>query len=350
MFFDDDHVIRLGRSLLAWQTEQDMRYATEFFQPEQVDLNELARVGAGVRQAYALDISLPGDRSALADSRVIVFRRGRIDASLLEAAPRLKLVQRIGESPHTIDLDAARSLGVHVSCLPRPTLVHVAEHVLLLIIALSRRLLAADHSVRSYVREAGRAGDVAYNWPGISGISLVAGKTLGIVGFGEIGRLLAHRARALGMNVVFTDNEEVIEDRLPGREVQQVRLDDLLQMSDFVSLHVPALPGGPPLIGLSDLRKMRPTAYLINAARGTLVDEDALYEVLVSGRLAGAGLDVHACEPRGSSDRFAALSNVVLTPHLAGGSRTGVIEEIAAAFDNIQDVLADLPPRHALVV
>lgn len=350
VFFDNDHVIRLGRSLLAWQADQDRQYAKEFFQPEVVAYEELASVGANLRSAHSLDVRPLGESAAMTDSCAIIFRRGRFDASLLKSAPQLKLLQRIGESPHMIDLDAARSRGIHVSCLPRRTLAHVAEHVLLLMLALSRNLLAADHAVRNSADAPGKAGSVAYNWAAVAEISPLAGRTLGIIGLGEIGQLLARRARALDMRVVFTDRKAISEDRLPRSDIQQLELQDLLLVSDFVSIHVPPLPGGTPLIGASQLRLMRPTAYLINAARGALLDEDALYDALVAGRLAGAGLDVHAREPRGLGDRFAELPNVVLTPHLAGGSRKGVLEEIAAVFDNIQDVLAGLPPRHARVV
>ncbi|MGX5805496.1 NAD(P)-dependent oxidoreductase [Bradyrhizobium sp. Arg314] len=347
MFFDTDHVIRLGRSLLAWETDQDRHYASEFFEPEVVGREDLAAVGQALRNAYRLDVAPLADSAAIAGASAIVFRRGRLDASLIAAAPRLRLIQRVGASPHMIDLESARSRGIFVSCLPRRTLAHVAEHVLLLMLSLSRNLLASDRAVRNSVGPSGEAGGVAYNWASVPDISLLAGKTLGIIGFGEIGHLLARRASAFEMKVVFTDSETISGDRLPASDIRQLGLEDLLRASDFVSVHVPPLPNGRPLIGAAQLRLMRHGANFLNAARGSLVDEDALYEALASGRLGGAGLDVHAREPRGRGDRFATLQNVVLTPHLAGGSRKGVLDEIAAVYENILDVLAGEPPRHA---
>jgi len=348
-FLDQDHVVRLGRSLLAWESDEDRTYARDFFLPEIVDEPELCGVGKPLRECHRLSVAPLGDEETLREADVLVFRRGRIDAGLLARAPNLKIIQRIGASSHPIDVEAARERGIFVSCLPRPTLVHVSEHVVLLMLALSRRILDCDRAVRAPDVGAGVPGKEAYNWANIGGLSLLAGKTLGIAGYGEIGQLLARRAKGFGMRIVCTDRETIDPAQLSEAGVEQVPFADLLRKADFVSVHVPPLPDGRPLIGAAELAAMKPTAFLINTARGVLVDEDALYEAAVGGRIAGAALDVHLREPRGIGDRFASLPNLVLTPHIAGGSRKGVLDEMAAIFANISDVLAGHAPRHARV-
>ncbi|MGO4833194.1 2-hydroxyacid dehydrogenase, partial [Rhizobiaceae sp. 2RAB30] len=221
-FLDPDHVVRLGRSLLAWEDEADRTYARNFLLPEVVEEAELSRIGAHLRDTCCLRVAPFGDEGALRDADVVVFRRGRIDADLLACAPKLKLVQRIGESSHPIDLHAARARGIAVSCLPRPTLTHVAEHVVLLMLALSRRLLDADAAVRTGGAAMGVPGGESYNWANVGPLSLLAGKTLGIVGFGEIGQLLARRAQGFGMRVVCADRHPIERARLADAGIEQV--------------------------------------------------------------------------------------------------------------------------------
>ncbi len=348
-FLDPDHVVRLGRSLLAWEDEADRTYARDFLLPEVVEEADFSRLGAHLRSTYCLRVATFGDEDALRDADVLVFRRGRVDADLLARAHKLRLVQRIGESSHPIDLHAVRARGIAVSCLPRPTLTHVAEHVLLLMLALSRRVLDADAAVRAGRSGVGVPGGESYNWGNVGPLSTLAGKTLGIVGFGEIGQLLVRRAQGFGMRVVCADRHPIERTRLADAGVEQVTLDVLLRRADFVSVHVPPLPDGRPLIGAPELAAMRRSAFLINTARGALVDEDALFAALTDGGIAGAGLDVHSREPRGIGDRFASLPNVVLTPHMAGGSRKGVLDEMGAIFANIGDVLSGDAPRHGSV-
>ena len=347
-FLDPDHVVRLGRSLLAWEGAEDRKYARDFFLPELVDEADLAQAGAALRDRFHPRVAPISDETALHAAHVLVFRRGRIDAGLLARAPKLKFIQRIGASTLPIELEAARERGVAVSCLPRPTLVHVAEHVMMLMLGLSRRLLDCDAAVRRG-SSPGMPGKEAYNWANIGGLTRLEGKTLGIAGFGEIGQLLARRAGGFGMRILCCDRKELDPGWLTALGIEQVPFAELVRQADFLSVHVPPLQEGRPLIGAAELGAMRPTAFLINTARGVLVDEDALYDALARGRIAGAALDVHLREPRGVGDRLASLPNVVLTPHLGGGSRLGVLEEMTAIFANIGDVLGGGAPRHARV-
>lgn len=347
LFLDGDHVIALARAILAWD-DSGRAYARAFFLPEAVDMDMLERLSMPLRATHATAAVGGGDRMAR-EAEVLVFRRGDIDRKLLENHPKLKLVQRLGESPHMIDLEAAGERAIAVSCLQRQTLAHVAEHVLFLALCLLRQHKAAFGAFGRDGAPAGMAGEVSYNWPGITGVSTLFGKTLGIVGMGEIGSLLAARAAAFGMRILFSDSTPIEITAIKALGARQVALEELLARSDIVSIHVPPKPGAAPLIGRAEIAAMRQGALLINTSRGAQVDEDALYDALQSGRIAGVGLDVHGREPRGPSDRFALCGNVVLTPHIGGGSRLGVLAEIAAIYENIERVLSGHYPRHGLI-
>jgi phosphoglycerate dehydrogenase-like enzyme len=349
VFLDDDHVVKVARTLMQDPSASQEDHLRAFFAPEVVDV-EASRALArgllprdGVRSGLAADVGLE-------TASAIVFRRGRIDDKLLGASPSLRLVQRLGAGSDGIDLAAAARRGIQVSCLPRPTLMLAAEHTMALMLALAKRVVFADSAIRSDSSStvAGNSGDIAYNWLGLDGIRSLYGLTLGIVGMGEIGRLVSERARGFGMRVVYTDRQRLdpaLEEQLcvAWRDMPQ-----LLQDSDVVSVHVPNTADNRRLIDRDAIGRMRKDAFLLNTSRGALVDEDALYDALIEGRLAGAGLDVHEREPR-APDRFCKLGNVVLTPHIAGGSRLAVLREIGAIFDNVRAALAGEPVPHARI-
>jgi phosphoglycerate dehydrogenase-like enzyme len=351
VFLDDDHVIKLARLLLSSSGPEDERWVGGFFAPEQVDVGGLLELGAGLRYRDGVAIELAGPSGPPVGTSIIAFRRGAVGAETIGNCPDLRLIQRLGEDCDPIDRGAAAALGVEVSCLPRRTLRHTADHAMALILALAKRLLAADRAVRAGVGADGGSalGEVAYNWAGLDGVGGLTGRRLGIVGFGEVGRLLAARARGFEMRVLYTSPLRLSATRERQLGVEFVALEQLLERSEFVSLHVPGTAANRGLIGAAEIARMAPGAFLVNTSRGSVVDEDALYDALLSGRLAGAGLDVHASEPRPASDRFCGLENVILTPHVSGGSRRGVLAEIASMFDNFRSVLAGSPPIHGRV-
>jgi phosphoglycerate dehydrogenase-like enzyme len=327
---DDDHVLRLVRGLLT----ADATAVRAFFVPETVDVDAAFALADGVR--------LTEDAAD-----VLLFRRGEVSRAVIEAHPGIRLIQRLGEDPGPIDLEAARDHGVAVSCLPRRTLRHAAEHALLLMLALSKRLLVADRAVRAGTPPPVGATDgdgVAYNWPAIDGLGGLAGRTLGVIGLGELATHVVRRARAFEMDAIYHSVPELPEERERALGVSRRSLDELLAEADVVSVHVPGTTAG--LLGARELALMRPQALLINTSRGRVIDEDALYDALVTGAIAGAGLDVHRVEPRPPGDRFAALENVVLTPHIAGGSRLNTLDEVGAMFENMRAVMAGGPPPH----
>jgi phosphoglycerate dehydrogenase-like enzyme len=356
VFLDDDHVVRVGRYALAGPAQVSTDWLTAYFSPEDVDPLSVRAIAQGLHDSDGVTV-LPSPLSIpeviAADPTVIIFRRGNITHELIQACPSLRLVQRLGERSDAIDLDAARKRGVHVSCVPRRVLIYTAEHAVLLMLALSKKLLVADAGLRTGAWDASRVvpiDAVAYNWLGTQGLSGLYGKTLGIIGMGEVGAILARIASGFGMRVLYNNR-----NRLSGQLEQENRAQwtdraSLLAQSDFVSVNAANTPENVGMINLQLLSAMKPSAFLINTSRGRLINEDDLFTALTTGVIAGAGLDVHAVEPRPAGDRFNQLDNVILTPHHAGGSRLGVLDELRLIFDNCREVIAGRAPVHARVV
>jgi phosphoglycerate dehydrogenase-like enzyme len=349
---DDDHIIRLTRYALGGPGEITEQWARDFFLPEEMEPARVVAAGRGLHDAdgvVLIPMAANIDVRKGTDASILIFRRGKIDAALMTANPKLKLIQRIGARADSIDLDAAAARGILVSCLPRPSLQYTAEHAILLMLALSKHLIEADDSVRRDRWDRDRVHPehgVAYNWAGVPGLGGLFGKTIGIIGLGEVGALTASMARGFGVRVIYANRNRLpleLEQRLG---VEFVPLARLLAEADFVSLHASNLPENKGLIDAKIFARMKPTAFFINTSRGRMVDEDALYGALTKGIIAGAGLDVHFEEPRPAPDRFAGLHNVIMTPHLAGGSRHGILDEIEGVMNNCRAVLAGKPIKY----
>ncbi|MBN1876521.1 MAG: hydroxyacid dehydrogenase [Anaerolineae bacterium] len=222
---------------------------------------------------------------------------------MIDQATKLQVIIRGGVGLDNIDADYAQAKSITVCNTPAASSNAVAELALGMMFALARDLSQADASTKAGKWEKKR----------FKGIEL-AGKTLGVIGYGRIGRLLGEKARALGMQVVAYDPYIQHED--------VVSLDALLAVADFVSLHLPHTEETHHLLGAAQLAQMKKGAYLINAARGGIVDEAALYDALVSGHLAGAALDVFAQEPPADEvgRKLAALPQLIATPHIGAGT------------------------------
>ena len=276
---------------------------------------------------------------------LIVRSATKVTPRVLAAAPRLEVVGRAGIGVDNIDVAHATERGVVVLNTPDANATTTAELTIAHLLSLSRNLPRADRSVREGKWE--RAA--------LTGTE-VAGKTLGVVGYGTIGRLVAARARGLGMNLLVHDpfvTSEVIEaDGGVAAELASV-----LAAADYVTLHAPVTPQTRGLIGADELANMKDGARLINCARGALVDETALAEALVSGKLAGAALDVFASEPPKDSPLLG-LENVVFTPHLGASTREAQIavgvqiaRQVATFLTTGEPVNAvNLPPVSAEVM
>ncbi|MCX7750259.1 MAG: D-2-hydroxyacid dehydrogenase [Candidatus Bipolaricaulota bacterium] len=240
---------------------------------------------------------------------VVVRSATKVRKGAIDAARGLRLIVRAGVGLDNVDAEYAQAKGIEVLNTPKASSDSVAELALAHMFALARSLPQATQSLR----------EGKWDKKSFVGIEL-QGKTLGVVGIGRIGQALARRALALGMKVVAFD-KFVAASPLPG--VRMVPLDELLRVSDFVSLHVPPDPAGP-VIGARELARMKDGAYLINCARGEVVDEAALLQALNSGKLAGAGLDVFAVEPPTNTELLR-HPKVTLTPHI--GAQTKEAQE-----------------------
>ncbi len=258
---------------------------------------------------------------------IIVRSATKITAKVIEKAYNLRVIARAGAGLDNVDVTAARAQGIEVVNAPNANTQAVAEHTMGLILALARRLPEADSSLKKgQWKKASLMGTGLY------------GRTLGIVGFGKIGRQVARRALAFGMNVIV--NQRRLTPELALEEgVKAVDLIDLLALSDFVTLHLPLKPETRGLMGQEQLALMKSEAYLINTARGAIIDEAALLEALDEGRLAGAALDVFAQEPA-IDNRLAQHPRVIATPHIAAS--TGDAQRAAAVTvaEKILDIIS----------
>ncbi len=296
---------------------------------------------AGVEVVYDPDLFRAPARLARrlgGAAALIVRNRTRVDAALLDAAPRLRAVGRLGAGLDNLDVAACRRRGIEVVYAPGANAVSVAEMTMALILALARRIPAADRHVR-------RGG---WDREAHAGVEL-AGRTLGILGFGRIGRLVAARARVFGMQVTVSHPRMQPDDpSLTAAQARLVDLPTLLGTCDVLSLHLPLTPETAGLIGAGELALIKPTAFLVNTGRGGVVDEEALAQALLAGRLAGAALDVCATEPPrrgGAAGVLARLPNVILTPHVAGLTDAAQRRTCLQVADDVLRVLRGEPPR-----
>jgi glyoxylate reductase len=289
--------------------------------------------GAGTVDLYTGERAIDAGelRARVADKDALVsLLTDAIDRPLLDAAARLKIVANVAVGFNNIDIPYARSRGIVVTHTPDVLTESVADFTWALILAITRRLSEAERLLRR--------GE----WKGwaldfMLGTEL-KGKQLGLVGVGRIGRAVAARASAFGMRVVYTETRDV---DLPGAE--NMSFDRLLNTSDVVSLHVPLLPETRHLIDRKSLARMKRSAYLVNTARGPVVDEAALAWALQQHLIAGAALDVYENEPEVHPELLR-LDNVLLVPHLASATTETRTAMADLAADNVLAVLAGKPP------
>lgn len=276
--------------------------------------------------------------AAVADGLLTMLTE-RVDAGLFDAAPRLRIVSNMAVGVDNVDVGAATAHGVLVTNTPGVLTETTADLAFALILAVARRLVIGDRAVRD-----GRWG--AWHPSFLLGRD-VQGATLGIVGLGAIGQAVARRAAGFGMRVLYTSRSRKLEAEAE-LGVEWRSLEELLGMSDFITLHVALGPETRELIGRRELSLMKPTAFLINTARGGLVDQGALVEALETRRIAGAALDVAAVEPVPPDDALLSLDNVVITPHLGSATVETRSKMADLAVDNVLAFLRGERPPHCV--
>lgn len=263
----------------------------------------------------------------------------RIDAEIIAAAPALKAIVNFGVGFNHIDVAAATARKIPVTNTPGVLTEATADLAFGLLLSAARRIGEGERHVR------------ARQWSGWEPLQLlgadVSGATLGLLGFGRIGQAMARRAQGFGMRVVYWNRTRLPADEETARHVTYLAKEELLRQADFISLHVAYTPETHHLLGAADFSHMKPTAYVINTARGTVIDEAALVRALRTGRIAGAGLDVYEREPALDEGLYG-LENVVLAPHL-GSATVGVRTKMGLiAVDNLLAACRGERPPHCV--
>jgi len=259
----------------------------------------------------------------------------QVPASVIRAGEKLQVVGRYGIGVDNIAVAECTRRGIPVTNVPAYCLDEVAEHAMAMLLALARKVAFYDRAVHQDGNWALQTGMPMYR---------VKGRTLGIVGFGKIGQTLAEKAKGFGLRIIASDpfmKADVV--RQHGAEL--VSLDDLFTQSDFVSLHSPATPDTQHLVNAERLRKMKPTAFLINTARGAIIDQDALYTALQECWIAGAALDVFVPERLPADHPLLTLPNLITTPHVAFYSEESVLELEVKAARNVAAILSGRRPE-----
>jgi len=267
---------------------------------------------------------------------VVATLTDRVDAAVLDAAgPGLRVVANVAVGYDNVDVAAARARGVVVTNTPGVLDDATADLTMGLVLAAARRIPEGDRFLR-------RGTPWVWGPRMMTGLDLSAGATLGIVGYGRIGRAVARRARGFGMRLLATPSRSRVYDA-DADGVRFAELDDLLAEADVVTLHVPLTDATRHLIGAAALARMKPTALLVNTARGGVVDTEAMVEALRAGRIGGAALDVFEDEPH-VDPRLLELEQVVLTPHLGSAGDRTRSAMCLLAVRNVAAVLAGDPP------
>jgi D-3-phosphoglycerate dehydrogenase len=273
---------------------------------DQVDkiLNDILQKN-GLEITYEPEITPEQIKEKIGRYEIVIVRsRTKLTKELIERATACKIIARVGVGLDNIDVDAAKAKGIRVINAVEGAMNAVAELVLGLMLSLAREIPRADREIRNG------------KWlkKDLMGSEL-SGKYLGIVGLGNIGKKLARHAKSLNMNIIGYDVFPIPEEF--SREVGLIKadLDTLLSSADYVSFHVPFTPETNHLVNTQRLAKMKKTVYIINTSRGEVIDEEALYDALKEGRIAGAALDVFEKEPA-TGNKLATLPNVICTPHI----------------------------------
>ena len=272
--------------------------------------------------------------AVMGDTEVLFHVLQPVTAAVIHAAPRLRLIQKIGVGVNTIDLTAAQRRGIAVANMPGTNTPAVVEMTLLLMLATLRRLTAFDTAMRQ-----------GQGWQpeltSLDAVGEIAGQTVGLVGYGAVASRLAKVLKALGARLLYTA-------RTPkaGAAAEWCSLSELLQQSDIVSLHLPLTAQSANLMNAKAFGLMKPGSIFINTARGGLVDEAALLDALRSGRVRAAGLDVFATEPVDTHNPLLALEQVVVTPHIAWLTPQTLERSLAVGLENCRRLRDGEPILH----
>ena len=321
--------------------------------------SEYADSAAELAAEFAgLDLLCPHDEQAAAELAAsdidgLIAQTAPVDEEMLGELDSLRAVVKLGRSYDNIDAAAVRRRRLTFACVPRKGPNCVAELALTLIMSLSKDLIRSHESVavaaysyRGLKPALTSERKIAFHWMKNMRVHEISGKTLGIIGMGEIGCELARRSSAMGMFNLYYKRRRLSSELEAHFDASYRDLDDLLRESDYVCVATPQTPQTEGLIGAEQLALMKASACLVNIARGRIVDEDALIMALQENRIAGAGLDVFAYEPLPANSPLCSLGNVILTPHIGGGTGTNRNIELSAALREMSRILQGEKPRY----
>ena len=306
--------------------------AHESYVISELEVDAFRAIGATVTQTGNLET--PAARQAACEADALMVTIQPVDAALINSLENCKIIARVGTGLDAIDIPAATARGIWVTSVPDYSIDEVSTHAIALLLNHARRLQKMLASVG-----AGRW----YDAETIEPAPRLQGQVLGIIGYGRIGRAVAAKARGLGLEVIVYD--PFIEIDAAGDGLSQVGLDSLLATADFISLHSPLSESSRYIINGENLAKMKPSAYLINTARGELIDEAALLAAVRSGGIAGAALDVLTVEPPPPDFPLLHDERITITPHAGWYSEASKLDVRVKAIDDVARVLSGQAPR-----
>jgi D-3-phosphoglycerate dehydrogenase len=292
----------------------------------------LSKIGAELRLAEKP--TPEGIVQVARDADAVLVTYAKITGEMLRQMPRCRIIARFGVGVDNVDIAAATDAGIVVTRVPDYCIDEVSDHTLALLLALVRKIPFANSRAH-----AGR-----WEMSAVVPIHRLRGRVLGLAGFGKIPQLVTPKAKAFGLRVV-TYDPYVAQEVTTAADVERVDFAELVKISDYISIHTPLMPETQGLFNADVFRKMKPTAYLINTARGPIVDEAALAHALDAGELAGAALDVLSQEPPTASPLMG-RDNVILTPHMSFYSEESLVELQTKAAEEVVRVLTGQPPRN----
>jgi len=313
-------------------------YADYSWEDVHFEREVLAKIGAELIEGRGGTLETPPEDELVRlvrDVDGIILSLSKVTAKVIEASKRCRVISRLGIGIDNVAVEAATKRGIVVTNIPDYCVDEVAEHALAAMLALARKLFVFDRTIKA------GAWDLQVGFP----IRRIAGQTLGIIGLGKIGRSLARRALGLGLKLLAYD-PYVSAEECSQHGATKVELEVLLKDSDFVSIHTPLTEETSGMIGERELKQMKPTAFLINTARGPIVDDLAVARALEERWIQGAALDVLPQEPPAKDHPLRQLDNVILSPHASFYSSESLQECRARGVQAVVDVLAGKRPRN----
>lgn len=349
----DDVIIRSVQVILDPDTDPDRVAAiADYYSVDLTDFDGfVAKIRATASGLFPATVKMVDDqegfRAALRDADAAVLESFTVGEEELAAAPNLRIIQKFGVDLRNIDLDACARHNVTVKKLRRRVNVAVAEHAFALMMALAKKIVSTAGRIdEDSLRAAGYAPKMydrrhvaAANWARIGGLATLQGSTIGVLGLGEIGRELAERAKAFNMDIVYYQRNRVPADIEAALGARYVSFNELLELSDFMTIQLPLNSSTEGMMDAAAFARMKPGAFLVNISRAAIVDRDALIDALDSGRLGGAGIDVHYKEPGDADEPLKKYDNVVLSPHIAVASRMNGAADMEELIANLAEAV-----------